>query len=249
MVQLKRSVFRIRVQALLLCALSLSQVSPLFADGLTGEYLSTQYWRDLHSRYSPLTNPAFMTEENYLSFRFAGSYVLQNYGLFELGATLPVGLYESWGFSWFSQTSGAINVTGIDPSGGVTDSGKTLSDWKNLFMVSYANNIWGRLSVGANLAINVETNFNDPPLRDFHCQLQSIATGRILDPCGCIRIGQRSRVARMLKMIENLRGIHCSWLPVQRALEFPFAASALACVCCASRISVTKKRSASSARK
>jgi TolA-binding protein len=103
-----------------------------------------------------------MTEENYLSFRFAGSYVLQNYGLFELGATLPVGLYESWGFSWFSQTSGAINVTGIDPSGGVTDSGKTLSDWKNLFMVSYANNIWGRLSVGANLAINVETNFNDP---------------------------------------------------------------------------------------
>jgi tetratricopeptide (TPR) repeat protein len=160
MVQLKRSV--VRVNAVLLLVVSFSGFSPLSADGLQGEYLSTQYWRDLHSRYSPLSNPAFLTEENYLSFRFAGSYVMQTFGLFELGATLPVGLYQTWGLSWFAQTAGSINVTGFSAGGGITDSGITNSDFKNLFMLSYANNIWGRLSIGANASLNYETNFGEP---------------------------------------------------------------------------------------
>ena len=54
-------------------------------------------------------------------------------------------------------------------------------------------------------ALRPEANLCDPPLRNFHRELQNIAAGRILDPRRRIRIGNRSRVARVLKMIENLR--------------------------------------------
>jgi tetratricopeptide (TPR) repeat protein len=157
MVQFQRSVFRL--SAILFLALSLNQLSTVSADGLQGEYLSTQYWRDLHSRYSPLTNPAFLTEENYLSVRMASSYVLSNYGLFELGATLPVGLYETWGISYFGQTSGSVDET-VENNGVITPTGKKMTDMKNLVMLSYANNIWGRLSVGANASLDYESNFD-----------------------------------------------------------------------------------------
>jgi hypothetical protein len=97
--------------ALTLWFLCLSLTGGFFsaaADGLTGEYLSTSRWRDLHSRYSPLTNPAFMTEEDYFSVRACESIVLNTFTLTELGVVLPVGPRQSFGMSYFGEGDGSI---------------------------------------------------------------------------------------------------------------------------------------------
>ncbi len=159
MANLKISVIQLRKIIFLIFAIHC--FSLVYADGLQGEYLATQYWRDLHSRYSPLTNPAFLTEENYKTFRFSGSYILQTFELYELGFTLPVGLYQTWAFSWFGQMSPSIDVTGISDANDFIDLNGKLSDWKNLFMLSYANQVWNRLSVGGNFSLSYETNFGE----------------------------------------------------------------------------------------
>ena len=43
-----------------------------------------------------------------------------------------------------------------------------------------------------------------------HCKFQDVAARRILHPHARISVGQLAAVARMFKMIENLRGIHSS---------------------------------------
>ena len=53
----------------LLILIGLSQ--QVRADGLPGEYLLTQRWRGMIAHHSPFTNPALMTEENYISLRAA----------------------------------------------------------------------------------------------------------------------------------------------------------------------------------
>jgi tetratricopeptide (TPR) repeat protein len=136
-------------------------VNVIRADGLQGEFLNTHYWRDLLSRHSPLTNPAFLTQENYCTIRAAEALVMQSFSLTELGLTMPVGLYESWGFSYFGQGAGKIRNAVTDIAGdSIREIGGSLSDAKHVFMVSYANNPWGRLSIGANAAFSFENNFN-----------------------------------------------------------------------------------------
>jgi tetratricopeptide (TPR) repeat protein len=130
-----------------------------YAQGLQGEYLVTQDWRDLHTRYSPLANPAFLTEENYFTFRLAEALVLQTFHLTEVGVTLPIGLYQSVGLSYFGQGAGSIPPTDPTIQDSITYLESFVSDLKNLFMLSYANNLWGRLSVGANFSLAYETNF------------------------------------------------------------------------------------------
>ncbi len=143
--------------------LATGELSPVRADGLQGEFLSTQYWRDLLSRYSPLTNPAFLTEENYVTIRGAEALVMQTFNLTEVGVTVPVGLYESWGLSYFGQGVGQIQSAINDVAGdSIKELGQTLSDAKHYFMLSYANNLWGGLSLGANATFSYETNFSDP---------------------------------------------------------------------------------------
>ncbi len=76
------------------------------AQGLPGENLVTQRWRDLFSNYSPLSNPAFLTQENYLTPRGAFTPQLQgNSQLWEIGLTLPIGLYQSAGISWIAENA------------------------------------------------------------------------------------------------------------------------------------------------
>jgi len=141
------------------------QFSPLQADGLQGEFLGTPYWRDLLSRYSPLTNPAFLTEENYISVRAAEALVMQTFNLTEVGVTVPVGLYESWGLSYFGQGAGQIQST-IGDGDSIKEFGSPLSDAKHFFMLSYANNLWGGLSLGANGTFSYETNFSGNGIHD-----------------------------------------------------------------------------------
>jgi hypothetical protein len=151
--------------AVLLTILALCRLFPARADGLQGEFVGTPYWRDLLSRYSPLTNPAFMTEENYVSVRMAEAIVLQTFNLTEAGVTLPVGLDQSWGFSYAGQGAGVIQST--EAAGdSIRDLGGSVSDNKHFFMLSYADNVLGRLSIGANATFSYETNFSGNGVND-----------------------------------------------------------------------------------
>jgi len=53
-----------------------------------------------------------------------------------------------------------------------------------------------------------KANLRNPSLRNLHCKFQNIAAGWILDSRGRVCIRHRSCVARVLKMVENLRRIH-----------------------------------------
>jgi tetratricopeptide (TPR) repeat protein len=174
------------------------------ADGLQGEFIGTEYWRDLLSRYSPLTNPAFMTEENYLSVRMAEAIVLQTFNLTEVGVTLPVGLYQSWGISYFGQAAGSIPAAINDVAGdSIKELGQSLSDNKHFFMLSYADNILGRLSIGANATFSYETNFSG-----------NGANNQIADAAADIGISYRA-------LFDPVLGEHLLGLTIQNILS-PF---------------------------
>lgn len=136
-----------------------------FADGLPGEYYVTPRWRDLFAGHSPATNPAFMTEENYVSVRFALCPTLQaSFFLMEGGAIVPVGLFQSIGFSYL----GVHPAEDIEPTefkdGKITkiDKPDLIKDNQGIYILSYAINPVNRLSVGINLSIHNEANFGDP---------------------------------------------------------------------------------------
>jgi TolA-binding protein len=142
--------------SLMLLGASLS----LFADALSDEYMATSRWRDLLSRHSPSVNPAFLTEENYLSARFCEGLVLDSwFKLTEIGVTIPVGLYQSWGISYFGELDPSLNNANLTDTGAV--EGIKQSGSKHLVMVSYANNIWRGLSIGGNLNLSYHPNFGD----------------------------------------------------------------------------------------
>jgi TolA-binding protein len=146
----------------LACLLLLSSFSLLYADALPDEYMVTSRWRDMFSRHSPSVNPAFLTEENYVSARICDGIILDGFfNLIEGGATVPIGLYQSLGFSYFGELDHAVTQTefsGANDSiiGSVKNSGS-----KHLFMFSYANNIWRGLSIGANVNLSYYPNFGD----------------------------------------------------------------------------------------
>jgi len=132
----------------------------VFSDALPGEYISTARWRDLIASHSPSTNPALLTEENYLTFRGCVGLVLQGaFQLSEFGLTIPSGLYDSWGISYFTEGAGEIDGYLYNQATGQIDSIGKVSNRNNLFLVSYARNIWRGLSIGANLGLSMNTNF------------------------------------------------------------------------------------------
>ena len=140
-----------------------SLVGEVMADGLPGEYFVTQRWRDLLAPYSPATNPALMTEENYISVRGAFSPSMGNsFVLYEGGVTVPVGLYQSVGLTMLGvSTNEPIQKYSWDENEGVYQEDGTFTDSHFRGMLSYAINPWNRLSVGANLNFYYDDNFND----------------------------------------------------------------------------------------
>jgi tetratricopeptide (TPR) repeat protein len=122
------------------------------SQGLPGEYLVTQRWRDLASNYSPLSNPAFLTQENYLTLRAILRPGLFNFAsLWEIGATYPIGLYQSAGLSWVGNGSKVDTITDLNLY--------TEKYQNNYIMGTYAINPWRSLSVGVNVNIVMENNF------------------------------------------------------------------------------------------
>ncbi|MBD3322238.1 MAG: hypothetical protein GF350_14155 [Chitinivibrionales bacterium] len=135
----------------------------IYTDGLPGEYLLTQRWRDIHSSYSPLTNAAFLIEEDYISVRGAIAPVLQReFTLWELGLTVPIGLHQSAGINWIGEGDGDVQEGSFDSQGRIIPGGETEKNTNSFIMMTYAINPWQKLSVGANFNIAYQSNFGDP---------------------------------------------------------------------------------------
>ncbi len=134
-------------------------------DGLPGEYVVTQRWRDLLSGHSAAQNPSLLTEENYTTFRGAFSMTLGNtFKLWELGATMPIGLYQSAGFTWLGLGADDIEATKWE-NGNIVPNRELdslLNDQNHFLMFSYAINPWKKLSVGANVNLAYHTGFGTP---------------------------------------------------------------------------------------
>ncbi len=145
--------------AVLLCA-----VVPVRADGLPGEYLLSSRWRDLLSQYSPLTNPALMSNAGDVTARFAFAPVMQGeFKLWEVGVTVPLASRHAVGVSLIGEGDGEIESAVFDDATGLLTTGGSTSSNDNAFiMLSYACRVWDRFSVGANLNIAYQSNFGDP---------------------------------------------------------------------------------------
>ncbi|NLD99421.1 MAG: hypothetical protein GX640_06055 [Fibrobacter sp.] len=130
------------------------QIVHTFADGYPSEHLVTQRWHYLFSNRSALSNPSFINEENYFSGKYVFASTLGEFYIHEVGAVYPIGLYQSVGASFIMQRD--PNVDGTDNAGnpiGMLNSNKT-----NI-LLSYANNLWKGLTLGANLQMVMNSNF------------------------------------------------------------------------------------------
>ena len=156
-----RKSVKAKVRAAVFAAGLLSAASSVWAAGLPGEYVLSDRWRHVYSMYSGITNPAFINEENYMSLRFLFASTLDEFYMHEAGLTVPIGLYDAAGVAWMMQ--GANNFDATDTAG-TTLVGKTIRDQNHFVALTYARNVWGRLTVGGNLNIIAQnvTNVDDP---------------------------------------------------------------------------------------
>ena len=132
----------------------------VYADGLPGEFLLSDQWHTFFKYFSPITNPALMMEQVYTSIRGVGSVSPDEASkLWEVGATVPLGLYNSVGLTIVGENG--RNVTGFADES-FRDS-TTVSNNNFLFMASFASNPIGRLCVGVNINGAFQENFGDNP--------------------------------------------------------------------------------------
>ncbi|MBD3240921.1 MAG: hypothetical protein GF331_10075, partial [Chitinivibrionales bacterium] len=134
------------------------------ADGLPGEYLLSYRWRDLLTRYSPAANPAVITDADYISLRLVAATLMQtSFGMGEIGVTVPVGLYQSFGISVLGELGGEVTESIFDASTGAFIDTKESSGNDNAFAVfTYALKPWRQLSVGLNANVAYQSNFGAP---------------------------------------------------------------------------------------
>ena len=118
--------------------------------GLPGVYIINDRWRHVYSMYSGITNPAFINEENYMSLRFLFATTMDEFYMHEAGFTMPLGLYDAAGVAWMMRGANSFNATNIN---GDDIPGKTVVDQEHFVALSYARNVWNRLTVGGNLNI------------------------------------------------------------------------------------------------
>jgi tetratricopeptide (TPR) repeat protein len=138
-------------------------VQQSFGSGLPGENLLTQRWRDMIATHSPLTNPALLTEENYFSVRGALAPILNGEFLHsEIGFTLPIGLYQSFGYSLVYQFDGSVQGSSQLNSGAlVLDNSSSKSNHSGYHLFTWSYHLWDHLSLGVNAAYAYQTNFGN----------------------------------------------------------------------------------------
>ena len=145
--------FRWWVAALAVCLMATGTVAQ---GGLPGEYVITDRWRHVCSMHSGVTNPAYVSEENYMSLRFAFANTLEEFYMHEAGFTMPLGFYDAIGVTWMMQSVAPYNLTDVDGN----ETGSTVVDQAHFFALTYAHNVWDRLTVGGNVNIIAQSIAN-----------------------------------------------------------------------------------------
>lgn len=136
-------------------------VKLICADGLPGEYLLSDKWRQVFANQSPVDNPAIIMEEPYLKVRGTLSFSSGDPArLWELGATMPLGLYQAVGLSILGENGN--DVVGYIFQDQNLQKAATSKNNNFLLMGSYAINPWGKFSIGSNLNLAYQSNFGEP---------------------------------------------------------------------------------------
>jgi tetratricopeptide (TPR) repeat protein len=136
----------------------------VFSDGLPGEFIISQRWRDLLYESSPVSNPAYMLNNDRITVHGAFSSTVNNaFKLWEIGGTVPLTLHQAVGLSWLGEGDGSIENASADPqTGELVSSGNTISNQTHFGAISYSINPWNRLNIGTNLTVLRTGNFNNP---------------------------------------------------------------------------------------
>ena len=134
--------------------------------GLPAQFLVSDEWHNLFTSHSPVTNPSFITSEDYPSLRSAAAFSSNGIGnLFEVGYIQPIGLLQSAALTLITESGSPVQNDSLVSLSSMYDSivSAGLSSNSNiLFMLTYAVNIWNGLSVGTNMKLLIQTNFGDP---------------------------------------------------------------------------------------
>lgn len=141
--------------------ISTGALNKTYSDGLPGEYILSDQWRSFSKFYSPSTNPAFMMEYLYTSIR--GVVALSGDDaskLWETGVVVPIGFYNTAGFSILGENGHVVKNSSIDAPDAVIGTSKNSN---YLFTLSYATNPWRKLNVGVNLNLAYQGNFGADP--------------------------------------------------------------------------------------
>jgi len=121
---------------------------------------TTESDADVNPAIPPAANPAFLTEVNYLSVRGAFAPILQGeFKLWELGAVMPIGLYQAAGVTVLGEDDGTVTGGTLDQDGRMVPSGTGERNVNSFFVFSYAVNPWNRLSLGVNILGAYQSNF------------------------------------------------------------------------------------------
>lgn len=150
------------VKSVLLGIFILLQVKLISGDGLPGEYFLSNKWRQIFAGgYSPVDNPALITEEPYLRVRGVLSFSSADPArLWELGATMPLSLYQTVGISILGESGNDV-VDYVFNDDEVLEKAGTSRNNNLLFMGSYAINPWGKISIGTNINLAYQGNFGE----------------------------------------------------------------------------------------
>lgn len=122
------------------------------SEGLPGEFIISQQWRDALSRYSPLTNASFLSNSEYIAVQLSQAFTVDNtYKLTEAAFVLPY-LKHTFSLAYEGAGAGKIDATTPVESQGTFDivSNGKLTDRNNSFLLSYAYKVWKGLSIGIN---------------------------------------------------------------------------------------------------
>jgi hypothetical protein len=79
--------------------------------------------------------------------------------LWELGGTVPVGMYNSFGVSLLGLDDGTVDQGLSDAAGRLTEGGAEVGNLHSLVLLSYAVNPLNRLSLGVNVSGAYESNW------------------------------------------------------------------------------------------
>lgn len=148
----KKSVIKrkFRFRVLISLVVCLMNGIPVSGNGLPGEYLINQIWRDAYSSHSLMTNTAFQSYIQYMSVYLTHAMTVSaEYQTSEATVLLPLGKMHTFGASYTGSGASIDEGTAFDGNGDIVFTGKA-SDRNNVGILAYAINPVKGLSIGVN---------------------------------------------------------------------------------------------------